>query len=358
MARATIKSIARETGFSVGTVSNALRGAASVKEETRKEIQAAAQRLGYRVNLDGLKLRTNKSYRIAVLVSVSLDAEEEWEGVEFTRILAGISGALQGSRYDLSVFNVTDTLDAMNMLKEIVQDGLADGVVFSGTLHDDPRIAFLQENGFPFVTMGMSDSEMPHAFVDIDSQAAAFDATARLLDLGHRCIALINPPKDLIYATQRQHGYSEALAAAGVSPDANLIFNGPTTARTGQKSFEALMRLADRPTACICANEAMTLGVLSAAHEAGVRIGRDMVVISTDDLQLSRYFVPPPSTYYVPIEETSRLLGEFMLKALDGADPAETQKKIRATLIERQPDTPAPQMALTKQTNRGVTGDV
>ena len=89
----------------------------------------------------------------------------------------------------------------------------------------------------------------------------------------------------------------------------------------------------------------MTLGVLSAAHEAGIRVGLDLVVISTDDLQLSRYFVPPPSTYYVPIEDTSRLLGEYMLKVLDGAEPTETQKKIRATLIERQPDTPAPQRA-------------
>ncbi|MES0825101.1 LacI family DNA-binding transcriptional regulator [Ruegeria sp. SCP11] len=347
MPRATIKSIAKETGYSVGTVSNALRGVKSVKEETRQEIQATAARLGYRVNLDGLKLRTNKSYRIAVLVSISTDAGEEWEGVEFTRILAGISEALQGSRYEMSVFNVADIPDAMTTLTRIVQDGLADGVIFSGTLHDDPRIAYLQENTFPFVTMGMSDTEVPHAFVDIDSQAAAFDATARLLRLGHQRIALVNPPNELIYATQRQSGYEQALADVGMTPDPALIFNGPTTARTGQRSFEAMMQVRDRPTACICANEAMTLGVLSSAHKAGVQVGRDLVVISTDDLQLSRYFVPAPSTYYVPIEESSRLLGEFMLKALDGADPSEIQKKIRATLIERQPDTPVLQSAPT-----------
>ncbi|WP_425081946.1 LacI family DNA-binding transcriptional regulator [Ruegeria arenilitoris] len=347
MARATIKSIAKETGYSVGTVSNALRGAASVREETRQEIQAVATRLGYRVNMDGLKLRTNKSYRIAVLVSVSPDAAEEWEGVEFTRILAGISASLQGSRYEMSVFNVADLPDAMAVLARIVQDGLADGVIVSGTLQDDPRIAFLQQHSFPFVTMGMSDSKTAHAYVDFDSQAAAFDATARLVGLGHRRIALMNPPAELIYAAQRQTGYEQALANGGIAPDPALIFNGPTTARTGQLCFEALMQLSDRPTACICANEAMTLGVLSAAHAAGVQIGRDMVVISTDDLQLSRYFVPPPSTYYVPIEETSRLLGEYMLKALEGGDPSETQKKIRATLIERQPDTPAPQKAPT-----------
>jgi len=345
MARATIKSIARLTGYSVGTVSNALRGAASVRSETRAEIQKIATELGYRVNLDGLKLRTNKSYRIAVLVGVSAEASEEWEGVEFTRILAGISTALQGSRYELNVFSVADIDGAMSTLRSIVQEGLADGIIFSGTRRNDPRISYLQEQGFPFVTYGMSDSDLPHPYVDFDSQAAAQDATERLLRLGHRRIALVNPPKDLIYAGQRQQGHVDALSAFGLTLDPDLIFNGPTTAHNGKRAFESLMRLRVRPSAIICANEAMTLGVLSAAASSGVQVGREVVVISTDDLQLSQYFVPAPSTYYVPIAETSRLLGEFMLKSLDGADPSETQKKIRATLIERQPDKPAPQSA-------------
>ncbi|NOE24754.1 MULTISPECIES: LacI family DNA-binding transcriptional regulator [unclassified Ruegeria] len=347
MARATIKSIARMTGYSVGTVSNALRGASSVKRETREEIQKAASELGYRVNLDGLKLRTNKSYRIAVLVSVSGSAAEEWEGVEFTRILAGISDAVQGSRYELSVFSVRDVEAALQTLHSIVQEGLADGVIFSGTRVNDPRIAYLQDKGFPFVTYGMSDSAQPHPYVDLDSQAAAFDATARLLALGHKRIALINPPDDLIYARQRRQGYSDALTAGSMEFDPALVYPGPTTAKTGQRAFAALMRMHNRPSAIICANEAMTLGALSAAADMGVQVGRDVVVISNDDLKLSQYFIPPPSTYYLPIGETSRMLGEFMLKALDGVDPSETQKKIRATLIERQPDTPAPGMAQT-----------
>ncbi|WP_050603883.1 LacI family transcriptional regulator [Ruegeria sp. 6PALISEP08] len=341
MARATIKSIARKTGYSVGTVSNALRDAPSVKQETRDEIHKAATALGYRVNLDGLKLRTNKSYRIAVLVSVSEDAAEEWEGVEFTRILAGVSKAVQGSRYQLSVFSISDGDAALETLRSIVQEGLADGVIFSGTRVNDPRIAYLQVEGFPFVTYGMSDSDQPHAYVDLDSQTAALEATARLIRLGHRRIALINPPDDLIYAQQRRQGYADALSEGGLSFDPALIATGPTTAKTGQLAFTALMQSPNPPSAIICANEAMTLGALSAAAKTGVKVGQDVVAISNDDLKLSQYFVPPPSTYYLPIGETSRLLGEFMLKALGGADPKEIQKKIRATLIERQPDTPA-----------------
>ncbi|MBO9433080.1 substrate-binding domain-containing protein [Ruegeria sp. R13_0] len=345
MARATIKSIAKQTGYSVGTVSNALRGEDSVKRETLKEIQKVALEQGYKVNLAGLKLRTNKSYRIAVLVGVSTNATEEWEGVEFTRIVAGISTALQGSRYELSVCSVADLDDAMAALRTIVQERSADGVIFSGTRRNDPRIAYLQSQNFPFVTYGMSDSLEPHPYVDFDSESAARDATERLLRLGHRRIALINPPADLVYTGQRQTGYAAALQTAGVPVQRDLVYNGPTTAQSGQEAFRSLMQCKNRPTGIICANEAMTLGVLSAAAEDGIRVGRDVVVISTDDLQLSKYFVPAPSAYYVPIDETSRLLGAFMLKSLDGVDPSEIQKKIRATLIERQPDTPPPNPA-------------
>lgn len=109
--------------------------------------------------------------------------------------------------------------------------------------------------------------------------------------------------------------------------DPALVLPGPTTAKTGQRAFAALMRMHNRPSAIICANEAMTLGALSAAADMGVQVGRDVVVISNDDLKLSQYFIPPPSTYYLPIGETSRKLGEFMLKALDGVDPSETQKR-------------------------------
>ncbi|NOD47471.1 MULTISPECIES: LacI family DNA-binding transcriptional regulator [unclassified Ruegeria] len=346
MARATIKSIAKKTGYSVGTVSNALRDAPSVKQETRDEIHKAATALGYRVNLDGLKLRTNKSYRIAVLVSVSEDAAEEWEGVEFTRILAGISKAVQGSRYQLSVFSTSGDDTELKTLRSIVQEGLADGVIFSGTRVNDPRIAYLQAEAFPFVTYGMSSSDLPHAYVDLDSETAAYEATARLIGLGHRRIALINPPDDLVYALQRRLGYADALSKGALGFDPTLIATGPTTAETGQTAFAALMQLPKPPSAIICANEAMTLGALSAAAKQGVRVGQDVVVISNDDLKLSQYFVPPPSTYYLPIGETSRLLGEFMLQALAGADPSTIQKKIRAQLIERQPDTPPPEPAI------------
>ena len=281
------------------------------------------------------------------MVGVSDAAAEEWEGVEFTRILAGISNAVQRSRYQLTVFSIPDGGTALQTLKSIVQEGLADGVIFSGTRVNDQRIAYLQDEGFPFVTYGMSDSAQQHPYVDLDSQTAAFDATSRLLGLGHRRIALVNPPDDLIYAQQRRRGYVDALSVYGADFDPTLILTGPTTAETGQKAFGELMQLPNRPSAIICANEAMTLGALSAAARTRVRVGEDVVVISNDDLKLSQYFVPPPSTYYLPIAETSRLLGEFMLKTLDGVDPSETQKKIRATLIERQPDTPAPGMAQT-----------
>lgn len=339
MSRPTLKTIAKLSGFSIGTVSGALQNLPSVKAETRHKILKIARETGYVANLDGLKLKTGKSYRIAVLVSTEADAPEEWEGVEFTRILAGVTGALEGTRYQMVVHSAASMDDAMAELWRIVEQKLADGVIFSGTWPDDPRIAYLQKHDVPFVTYGMSDSKEPHAFVDIDSKAAAYDATARMIDLGHRRIALINPPTDLKYAQQRLRGYETALAEGTVEVDPDLVRSGPMSARAGKEAALALASGTNPPTAYICANEALALGVLSAAHELDLEVGKDLSVISMDDLHVSAYFSPPLSTYYVPIDETSRLLGQFLLRRLEGVPAYHLQKKIRPVLIERQPDT-------------------
>jgi len=339
MSRPTLKTIAKLSGFSIGTVSGALQNLPSVKSETRRKILEIARETGYVANLDGLKLKTGKSYRIAVLVSTAADAPEEWEGVEFTRILAGVSGALEGTRYQMAVHSAANMEDAMAELWRIVEQKLADGVIFSGTRPNDPRIEYLQKHDIPFVTYGMSDSDEPHAYVDIDSEAAAYDATARLAGLGHKRIALINPPAELKYAQQRQKGYSDALVEAGLEMDEDLVRSGPLSAKAGKEASLALSAIPGSPTAYVCANEALALGVLAGAHEKGLEVGSDLVVISMDDLHVSAYFSPPVSTYYMPIDETSRLLGQFMLRRLEGVPALHLQKKFRPVLIERQPDT-------------------
>ncbi|MFO1201341.1 MAG: LacI family transcriptional regulator [Tabrizicola sp.] len=336
--RPTIKTLSEMTGFSIATISKALRNSPVVTDATRQAIIEAAERVGYQVSLRGRSLRTGKSYQIAVLMPLSVAKSHEWNGVEHAEILAGIAEGLEGSPYRIAVHLVRDTEDSIGVVRSIVEGHQADGLIFSGILSDDPRVAFLTDRGFPFVTLGRSHKAGPHAFVDIDSDWAAYAATRRLLDGGHRRIALVNPEPALAYSVDRVTGYSRALAEAGLSPDPSLIHSGDLTARHGKAAALSLRALSDPATGFVCVNESTALGVLSGLHETGAEIGRNASVIAYDDINASAYFWPPLTTFLYPLETLSRVLAQFMLRLLEGEDPTSLTHFVRPELIIRQDD--------------------
>ena len=336
--RPTIKTLSEMTGYSIATISKALRNSPVVTEATRAAIFAAAEQIGYQVSLRGRSLRTGKSYQIAVLMPVSAARSHEWNGVEHAEILAGIAAGVEGSPYRLAVHLVRDIDDSLETVRSIVEGHLADGLNFSGILVDDPRIAFLTERGFPFVTLGQSHAARTHAFVDIDSDWAAHAATERLISRGHRRIALVNPDLRLSYSRDRIAGYTRALAEAGLTPDPALIASGDLTARFGKATALALRALSDPATGFVCVNESTALGVLSGLHETGAIIGRVSSVIAYDDINASSYFFPPLTTFLYPLETLSRVLAEFMLRLLDGESPDGLTHFVRPELIVRQDD--------------------
>ena len=267
---------------------------------------------------------------------VSSAPDFEWDGVEYAQILSGIALGLEGSPYRMAVHAVRGLADGVATAQRIMDQHLADGVIFSGILSDDPRIACLAEADFPFVTLGRSHGPQVHAHVDVDSDWAAHAATARLIAGGHRRIALINPDGALAYAADRIAGFARALADAGLPPCDDLIFAGDLTTGFGRRA--ALAARALGATGFVCVNESTALGALAGLREAGAIIGRTASVIAYDDINASAYFAPPLTTFYLPIEDLGRKLGEFLVRRLGGEDPAALNHVIRPRLVIRQDD--------------------
>ena len=334
----TIKTLAAHTGFSIGTISKALRGSPVVTEQTREAILAAAKELGYQANARGMALRTGKTYQATVLMPLTSAAGYEWDGVEYTQILSGISQALDGSDYQLSVHGYRSFDDACAIARRVADQKLADGLIFSGVLAEDARIAMLTQSGFPFVSLGRCREPLVYAHVDVDNEWAAHAATARLIAGGHRRVALINADQRFSYALDRIDGFVRAFREAGVDPSLDLIAGGDLSTRFGRDSTLALRGLPQPPTALVCVNESTTLGVLSALDALGLRVGEDVDVIAYDDINVSAYFTPPVTTLYQPIEVLGRRLGEFLLRLMAGDNAAQLTEVFRPQLIVRQAD--------------------
>ncbi len=336
--RPTIKTIAQDTGLSIATVSKALNNSPQVRPETRDLVMKSAARVGYELNLHGVQLRTGKTYQVAAVMTAPAPGQNEWEGVEYAQLLSGISFALDDTPYRVALHPVRNFEESLAAVRQIVTLRKADGIIISGTRADDPRVRVMQEADFPFVTYGMTVANDPHAYVDQDNRQMILSAVARLVGRGHRRIALINPAADLTYAVIRLQAYREALAVADLPFDPELVAQGRLIPAFGRENVLSMSRLADPPTAYICANEASALGALSGFHARGLVHGRDAVINATDDLNISGYFAPPITTYFMPISVPSALLGQFVLRRMEGEPVEALQSLLMPDLMERSDD--------------------
>ncbi len=210
--RPTLKTIAFMTGLGVTTVSRALKDAPEIGEETRKRVQLVARQVGYRPNRAGVRLRTGKTN----VISLVLDTEEQVGGF-VSDIIYGISEVLAETPYHLIVTPYSRTNDPMEPVRYIVETGSADGIIISRTQPDDPRVRYMAERGFPFVTHGRTAMDVAHPFHDFDNRAFAEIAVRRLAELGRRRLALLAPPSYLTYSHHMRAGFLDAIAAHGLS---------------------------------------------------------------------------------------------------------------------------------------------
>lgn len=339
-ANVTLKTLVRHTGLSLGTVSKALKNAPEVRPETRARVQQAAAELGYSVNLAGVKLRTGKTYTLCIVLPVE-DAEQDFSDSGYMALVSGLYAALAGSYYSLVVHPQLPGESPLAGLRQLVESRRVDGLILTQTRPQDERIRYLLEQDFPFVSYGRSALARPHAWYDTDHEDMAYRATQRLILGGHRCIAMLNPSPELMYAQHREQGYRRALAEAGLAFEADLLRSSGLSAGDGRRIVLALAergQAEQRPTAFICANEFSALGVLSAFAELGWQAGREAVVVATDDSNISAFFVPPISTYFASLHHAGRQLGSLLLRRL-GGEPVERLQRLEcAELIARQPD--------------------
>lgn len=336
MSRPTLKTLARDLGLSVTTVSRALKEAEDVRGETIARVKERARALGYRPNLRGVSLRTGRTNRICTVLPVP--AIHDLGDVGFVTLVEGMMLALKGTLYSLAVVPQLPEEDELDPIRKVVETDLADGLILTRTQPQDPRVKYLLEKNFPFVTFGRTELFTPFPSLDIDHEGMMEEATARLIGLGHRRIALVNPPQPYTYSGHRLAGYRRALRDGGVPFDPALVHYCDLGARAGHQVALEDCRTAVPPTAYICANEMSVFGLLSGLREGGRQVGTDVAVVGFDGTAMTALCNPPVTTYFASLPDAGRRLAELLLAALGGADPATLQEVWQARLIIRQGD--------------------
>jgi len=283
----SIEEVARAAEVSAATVSRALSGRGHVSAATRRRVEAVAQELGYVPSSAASSLASGRTRNVGVIVPFL----DRWY---FGTVLGGISEALMEHGYDITLYNVASVeATRQRIFDSFIHRRRVDGVVAVGMELDEVETATLAGLGIPVVAIGGPARGLP--WIAIDDVAVARLATEHLIALGHRRIGHIggDPLFDLDFhvPTRRRLGYEEALADAGIQPDAKLVEPGNFTIEGGYVAAKQLLGGPGRSvTAIFAGSDEMAIGAILAARDLGLRVPQDLSIIGIDGHDLGPFF--------------------------------------------------------------------
>ncbi|GAA3025913.1 LacI family DNA-binding transcriptional regulator [Microbacterium dextranolyticum] len=327
--RATIHDVAAAAGVSVATVSKAVNGRYGVASATVARVLQAVAELGYESSLVASSMRSRRTGVIGVLV-----ADFEPFSAE---VLKGVGAALAGQRYDLLAYSGS---------REEAHEGWERRSLsrLSGTLIDaaimvTPTVVGVNSD-VPIVAIDphMGRADIPS--VQSDSLGGGFEATAHLIELGHRRIGFLSGRPELRSSGMREAGYKRALAQAGIPFDPSLVAVGMYEPDIVRQVARPLLERHDRPTAVFAANDRSALGLIEVAADLGLDVPGDLSVIGFDDIPEAFLSSRPLSTVRQPMQRIGAEAAKMLVTLLGGATLDAPHRVLPTRLIPRATTAP------------------
>lgn len=308
---ANIKDVARMAGVSASTVSKYINGG-NVRKENIESIRKAITQLDYRVNpfARGLKAQRNRS--IGILLP---DMTAPFYGT----VVMALDKTLREHGYHslISCYGSNHGLEREH-LRFLLTNGI-DGLIYAPEdLSADEFRELTANYNIPVVQIDRIIQGVSGDAVLVDNTDAVYRAVSALIGRGHRRVAIITGPKSVFSAKERQVGYLRALSDHGILYDDTLFISGENTFATGYRGCEALMKLADRPTAVFTTNYDITIGLVTAARERGLRIPEDIDVFGFDCAEICTMMKPPLPVVHQPEQEIGKMAAAYLIDRLGG----------------------------------------
>lgn len=303
----TIADVAKKAGVSVATVSRVINNTGFVSEPLRERVGAAMEALQYRPNQFAKSLRQNKSFGVAMIVS-------DLTNPFFTSVARGLEEVLQTYDHHLIVCNADEDPDTERKCVELICDKRVDAVVWSPRIHSLTHLQTFRERGIPVVFIDRQLKEVENDAVLLDNIAGGHKATAHLLSLGHRRIAIVTGLSDISTTIDRFEGYKQALEDAGIPFDSGLVAHSDSRVHSAKEATKSI--LAANPTAIVATNNMITIGVIKALRSEGVRVPQQIAVVGFDDFPSAEIVDPPLTMVTQPMGEIGRQAAALVMKRM------------------------------------------
>jgi LacI family transcriptional regulator len=285
---ATIVDVGKAAGVSRATVSLVLRHSPLVADETRERVQQAIFDVGYIYNRGAAQLRSGMSGTIGVIVP-------EITNPFYAELLAGIDETLDEDGRLCFVANSTDIPERQDRFLRRIRERGVEGIIICAAEGSLPSLlGQMRAWSLPFVQILRSIDGDAGDFVAPDCAKGARIAVEHLVSKGHKRIALMPSAKNTSAARDRVDAFTIAVRQCGLGT--GVILAGCTSRSDAGAVVDEALSCADAPTAIICHNDLLALGVVSALRRLGLVPGVDMSVIGFDNIPESSHSVPTLTT--------------------------------------------------------------
>jgi LacI family transcriptional regulator len=325
--RPTIYDVARLAGVSTATVSRALNGTGQIAPATRATIDAAVAQLGYHPNTVARSLVTKSTQTIALLLP---DITNPF----YAALVGGIQRRALETGHTMLLCTTESDPEREEQYLNLLRAKQVDGVLVDGLVLPPDTIARFVRNGLPIVCLDRDVDSTSVPLVQVDNRLGARIATEHLLSLGHVRVGHIAGAPELRISEERIEGYREALAAAGLEPEPQLLAIGSFTEEGGYEAMRVLLETTEL-TAVFAANDLSAIGAVSAIVESGRRVPEDVSVVGFDDLRLSAFTSPPLTTVRQPAAEIAQLATEILIGLTKGEEVRQMRHFLEPALVVR-----------------------
>ncbi len=330
----TLKDIAKELDVSTSTVSKALNDSHEISKETKERIKAYAKYYNYKPNTLALKLRSQKTSVIGVIIP-------EIVHYFFSTVLRGIEEFANSKGYNVMVCLSNGSLEKEQLSMDLLLEGSVDGILASVTHQtqqkkDYSHIQQLVDDKFPIVLFDNVVDDVRCDTLTINDEGGAFKATEYLIEKGCRRVALLAIPDFVKIGSLRKKGYLKALNKHAIEPDDDLIVVVEPNDNIHQKISTLFEDSDNYPDGIVASNgEIYASTAMQIAKDKGLAIPEDLSIITFTDSLISQYSSPPMTALVQHGFEMGKQAVELLINRIENnTSEVEYQRKVLSTNLK------------------------
>ena len=332
-AKLTLNDVARGCGVSRATVSLVLRGSPLVHPDTRAKVEAEIRRIGYIYNRAAANLRSRSSSSVALVIN-------DLSNPFFAEFATGVDEALAGAGCVTLLGSTGESTQRQQaVLSSLIEHAPAGIILSPAEGSDGSAIAKAVGRHVPVLVFNRElDGEWD--FLAMENQRGARLATEHMIALGHTHIAFFGGHRDSSSCRERHAGYLEALIAAGIEVEARWRIDTAPTRLEAAHLAGALFEGDLSPTAAVCYNDAVALGLQLGLLARDRRPGVDFAVVGFDDIPEASVSMPPLTTIATEPRARGRQAAERILARMHNPDAPIERRTAPVHLVVRESSGP------------------